>query len=119
MAEKLSGLTYHIVPKEYYEAQPSDKDYLPEPMVKGVENFMHCTTGAQNVVDTAYRYYASDSRPFYLLVIDLDKVQAPSRFDAAGEIFPHIYGPLNRDAIVEVLPFERDENGRFLKPKQG
>lgn len=119
MIEKLGGRTYHMVPREYYEAQPVEQDYQPEPMQKGLENFIHCTTGAENVAATGERFYRSDPRPFYLLIVDLDKVQAPARYDAAGKIFPHIYGPLNRDAIVEVLNFEREEDGRFIPPQKG
>ncbi len=114
---KPEGLTYHMVPKEYFDRQPSDLDYHPEPMALGKENFIHCTTGPQNVVDTAHRYYLNDLRPFYLLVIDLDKVKAPCRFDAPGKVFPHIYGSLNRDAIIKVQDFERDASNNFLLPK--
>src|SRR5689334_19050815 len=113
----MKGRTFHMVPKEYYEAQPADQPYQPEPMAKGQEDFIHCTNGPQNVVDVGHRYYARDLRPFYLLVIDLEKVTAPVRYDAPGEIYPHIYGPLNRDAIVEIRDFERTPEGRFLPPQ--
>lgn len=114
MIERLTGQTFHMVPREYYDAQPSDRTYQPEPMATGKEDFIHCTTGAANAVATAHRYYLNDPRPFYLLVIDLDKVEAPCRYDAPGEIYPHIYGPLNRDAILEVRNFERGPDGHFL-----
>jgi uncharacterized protein (DUF952 family) len=28
-----------------------------------------------------------------------------------GELFPHIYGPINRDAIVDVIRLERGPDG--------
>jgi len=112
--QRLKGLTFHMVPQAYYQAQPPEQDYRPEPMVLGKEDFIHCTTGAENVVATGERFYRADPRPFYLLVIDLEKVLAPVRYDAPGEIFPHIYGPLNRDAIIEIRPFERTPDGRFF-----
>jgi uncharacterized protein (DUF952 family) len=43
-----------------------------------------------------------------LLVIDAGKLTAPLRYEAVpGEPapYPHIYGPLNPDAVVEVRPF--------------
>ncbi len=106
-----------MVPREYYDAQPTDQDYQPEPMAQGREDFIHCTNGPENVVATAHRHYQHDPRPFYLLVLDMEKIRAPIRYDAPGEIYPHIYGPLNRDAIVEIRNFERTEDGRFLLPE--
>ena len=42
-----------------------------------------------------------------LLVIDTDKVDAEIKWEDGGGLdFPHIYGLLNTDSIVEVLPHE-------------
>lgn len=113
----MQGKTFHMVPKEYYENQPETENYQPEPMKQGRESFIHCTTGPENVVATAHRFYLNDPRPFYLLVVDMARVIAPVRYDAPGEVFPHIYGPLNRDAIVEIRDFKRDSKGNFLLPE--
>jgi uncharacterized protein (DUF952 family) len=34
----------------------------------------------------------------------------------AGELFPHIYGPINLDAVIQALDFESDSNDRFTLP---
>ncbi|NTW13107.1 MAG: hypothetical protein HGA30_07330, partial [Anaerolineales bacterium] len=34
----------------------------------------------------------------------------------AGDKFPHVYGPINLDAVVNVLDFIRDTNGDFQLP---
>lgn len=111
---KVSGHTFHLVPQEYYEAQPTDQDYLPEPMVEGRESFIHCTDGADNLAATANRYYTADPRDFVVLVIDKSRVAAPIRYEDPNNIYPHIYGPLNRSAIVEIRGIKRDEARRFL-----
>jgi uncharacterized protein (DUF952 family) len=33
------------------------------------------------------------------------------------ERFPHIYGPLNLDAVTQVLPFEPSDDGLFSLPE--
>ncbi len=114
MEERLTHQTFHMVPQEYYEAQPADKAYLPEPMASGREDFIHCTDGVENLAATGNKYYARDHRPFVVLVLDLARVQAPVKYEDPNRIFPHIYGPLNREAILEVRPFPRAEDGTFL-----
>jgi uncharacterized protein (DUF952 family) len=32
------------------------------------------------------------------------------------ELFPHIYGPLNLDAVVQVIEFAPDSDGYFRMP---
>ena len=49
--------------------------------------------------------YADESAPLVLLVIDTDRLVAPLRVEdvpGSDQPFPHVYGPLNLDAVVEV-----------------
>ncbi len=70
------------------------------------EGFIHCSFPEQ--VDGVFtRYYADVREPLCLLTIDPDLLDVPlvveDVFDA-GEEFPHIYGPLQVPAVVEVRP---------------
>ena len=60
-----------------------------------------------------------------LLVVDPARLAAELRYEApfeasnpaeAAQLFPHLYGPLNLDAVVDVRPFEPDEDGLFTLP---
>ena len=62
-----------------------------------------------------------------LLEIALENVQADIRWEAPddpgaqenggdGDLFPHIYGPLNLDAVVGVDEFTPDNDGVFRLP---
>jgi uncharacterized protein (DUF952 family) len=77
------------------------------------EGFIHCSTPAQVAV-TANRLYRG-RRDLILLRIDPRKVAPEIRYDPAanGELFPHIYGPLNLDAVVEIIPFPPGADGTF------
>jgi len=70
------------------------------------EGFIHASHEHQwrDVVD---RFYGDVTEPLLLLVIDTDRLAAPVVTEAVGdsdELFPHIYGPLNVDAVVETVP---------------
>jgi glutathione S-transferase len=113
-----SKITYHIVPEAYYLAQPADQAYQPEPMAQGKEDFIHCTDGLQNLAVTGNRFYKNDLRPFLVLFIDLQKLTAPSLYEDEKQIFPHIYGKLNRSAIIKVGKMPRAADGTFLLPEE-
>jgi uncharacterized protein (DUF952 family) len=55
-----------------------------------------------------------------LLYIATSKVRSTVRYESAGseELYPHIYGPLNIDAVIKVAHFEPARNGRFALPKE-
>jgi uncharacterized protein (DUF952 family) len=109
-----AATTYHLVAAEYYRDCDSTAPYTPEPFAD--EGFIHCTDGAQNLADVANRYYKDDRRMYIALVIDTSRVTSEIRYEDEARIYPHIYGPLNRDAIVTILPMLREADGTFLPP---
>ena len=81
------------------------------------EGFIHCSTPAQ-VVKTANRFYRG-RQDLILLVIDPNRVTPEIRAEAAdADVFPHIYGPLNLDAVVRTRDFvPTSQDGSFQLPK--
>jgi len=80
------------------------------------EGFIHCSYWNQ-VEAVANAFYAGQE-DLLLLVIDPARVAPEIREEAVdgGERFPHIYGPLNLDAVTEVRPFSAGEDGVFATP---
>jgi uncharacterized protein (DUF952 family) len=104
--------TFHLTPLEWWEAA-DPKAPLSAPSL-GTEGFIHCTTGADEMVATANRHYATDPRPFVVVTVDLDRVTSPWRVEDERRVYPHVFGPIDRAAIVAVGPAPRDADGRFL-----
>ena len=55
-----------------------------------------------------------------LLVIEPSRLAAELIYEDShgnGERFPHIYGPLNLDAVVRVVPFPPNGDGHFSLPR--
>ena len=104
--------TFHLTPREWWNASER-REPLGAPSLAD-EGFIHCTTGAAEMVATANRHYRDDPRPFVILTIDLDLLSCPWRMDDPSGIYPHIYGPIDREAIVSVADAPRDDAGAFL-----
>ena len=108
-------LAYHGTPKRYFDSLDPLKPYVPEPFER--EGFIHTTEGREAVSITLTKYYQSSAEPWVVLYIDQDRVTSPIRYDDPAEVFPHIYGPLNREAIVAVRSIGRAADGTFLRPE--
>ena len=87
------------------------------------EGFIHCST-AEQVMDVANTFYRGRN-DLVLLEIDAEKLTSPveieppvgSSDDTTTERFPHVYGPINTDAIVTVLHLSPGPDGMFDLPR--
>src|SRR5262249_11316884 len=82
------------------------------------EGFIHCST-AKQITRTANKFYAGKP-DLVVLMIDQDKVKPDVRYEDlnAGDMFPHIYGPLNIDAVVGVVDIPTFAQGAFTPAPQ-
>jgi uncharacterized protein (DUF952 family) len=112
VAVAASGPTYHLTPEGWWRATDSAAP-LGAPSLED-EGFIHCTTGHDEVVATANRHYREDPRPFVVLTIDLDALTSPVRIEDERGIYPHVFGPIDRAAIVAVRPMPRAADGTFV-----
>ena len=89
------------------------------------EGFIHCSTSTQ-VSSVAEKLYKGQTG-LVLLVIDPARLSSDLKweppFDGApppgvdsSELFPHIYGPINLDAVVRAVDFEPSADGKFVLP---
>ncbi len=69
------------------------------------EGFVHCSR-ADQVATVAANYYAG-ATDLVLLHVDTDRLTSEVRVERVGEDeYPHVYGPIDVDAVVEVTPYE-------------
>lgn len=102
---------YHMVPADQWDN--SD----PEPYRAAslaTEGFIHCSNREQ--LARVANWFYSDQRALVVLHLNVDLLSSPVRDEDAGtgERFPHIYGPINREAIFTVEPLRRDPEGRWI-----
>lgn len=94
-------MIYHVVTAESWKAAVA-KGFYEAPSL-AVEGFIH-TSLKEQVAGVLDRYYKGVD-DLQLLHIDETKLTAELKYELApsvNESFPHIYGRLNLDAVVEV-----------------
>ena len=83
------------------------------------QGFIHCSEiSAEQLLAVANHLYAGQSG-LVLLMIEAGRLEAALRyeeFETGGEFFPHVYGPINLDAVVQIVPFTPQPDGTFQLP---
>jgi uncharacterized protein (DUF952 family) len=113
------ALIYHITAAADWEQARAAGEYRRSTRGLSLDDvgFIHASA-AHQVAPVASAFYA-DATGLVVLVIDPGRVRVPVRYEqvpGSDDPFPHIYGPLNADAVVRVLPFGPDPSGRFSFP---
>ena len=83
------------------------------------DGFIHCSTRDQVIAVANARFRGQPG--LILLLIDTDKVRPEivyENLEGGADLFPHIYGELNTDAVGEVAPFEPGDDGYFQLPSR-
>ncbi|MBN6187570.1 DUF952 domain-containing protein [Aneurinibacillus sp. BA2021] len=108
------SVIYCLCPASYWEAFKDKKEYIPRDYEE--EGFIHATQGDDLLIRVANRVYKEFTDELLLLIIDEDRVTSEVRYEQAKDanLYPHIYGPLNTDAITEVKQMKKTENGWTL-----
>lgn len=91
---------YHIVIPEIWERFKGRPSYQSESLQ--TEGFIHCSY--ENQLEAVIARYYSTTENFLILKLDTTKlrsklVEEPS---TNGEIYPHLYGRLNINAVVSI-----------------
>jgi len=115
-------MIFHITSRTDWEAAQAKGEYVVESLT--TEGFIHCSTLTQ-VLPVAEKYYLGQNG-LVLLVIDSTLLSSELKWEPPtggaptgvleGDQFPHIYGPINISAVVNVLDFVFDTDGQFILP---
>jgi uncharacterized protein (DUF952 family) len=103
---------YHLTTRAGWEA---DADAPYRAALLATEGFIHCSN-ADQVARSANRFFA-DVPELLVLHVDAGRLSGPLRDEpggTAGELFPHIYGPINRDAVLRIEPLRRGPDGQWV-----
>lgn len=99
---------FHIATVADWDDAARAGEYRISTLGKSLDDvgFIHAAYREQ-VPDVYDEFYADLKDPLVLLHIEPSRLTSPMQEDRVGDrIYPHIYGPLNRQAVVDVQPLD-------------
>lgn len=109
----------HMVPTSTWSGSPLTGSY-EAPSLAGSDGYIHLSTPEQVHIPANLLY--AERTDLLLLCIDQKRLSAPIKWEAGfpedpdSMLFPHLYGPLNLDAVFDVIAYRPAESGKFLPP---
>ena len=108
---------YHITSRAEWDAAQKEGKYAADTLAS--QGFIHCSQEVQ-LLRVAKDYYKGKNG-LVILAIDPAKLTSPLKWepgaDLSAEVFPHIYGPVDLEAVQDVLDFEPNPDGMFGLPE--
>ncbi len=108
------SLIYHIATREDWD-KARQQGFYESPSLKE-EGYIHCSEDRQ-VSDVILRYFSSKNN-LLKLTIDTEKLTSQLIWDwsnAIEDTFPHIYGPINLDAVILVENIENRPSETLIR----
>ncbi len=93
-------MIYHITTRKRWEEALAKGSYEPQSFKE--EGFIHASHEEQ-IPGVLERYYAGQN-DLIKLIIDPEKLSSPLIFEwspSTQDTFPHIYGPINIEAVID------------------
>ena len=93
---------YHITTKKEWESAVRTGAYECRSLQE--EGFIHCCE--ENQLPGVLERYFQNKKDLVKLVIDTDKLTSYYLFEwspSTQDTFPHIYGPINTTAVIELI----------------
>ena len=104
------ALIFHLTYKHAWEAARLAGEYAAPSLAE--EGFIHCSKDVPQLLKVAARLYPGETG-LMVLDVDLEELKSPLKNEPSrsGEIYPHIYGMLNADAVVRERALEVGADG--------
>ncbi len=119
-------LIYHITTRDAAASLRLSGEYRAGSLADA--GFIHFSQRHQ-VLGVANAFYVGQ-KDLVILVVDVSRLKAELKYEApvhpsastfapsADDQFPHLYGPLNADAVVKVVDFPPNVDGTFSLPAE-
>ena len=102
---------YHITSRIAWDDAQQQGRYTTPSLAN--DGFIHCSR-ADQVLSVANAFYAGQAG---LVILEIDTALLAPETLSDANLFPHLYGPLNPDAVTAVHDLPPNSDGAFSLPK--
>ncbi len=96
---------FHLISQQGFDAQADSAFILDDANL--ATGFIHCCI-AEQLPGVVERFFPGDNSQLLVVELSPDALTEELKWEPATDtdgLFPHIYGPINRSAIVQVTPY--------------
>eukprot|EP01089_Gocevia_fonbrunei_P014901 TRINITY_DN4220_c0_g1_i1.p1 TRINITY_DN4220_c0_g1~~TRINITY_DN4220_c0_g1_i1.p1 ORF type:complete len:128 (-),score=27.63 TRINITY_DN4220_c0_g1_i1:33-416(-) len=124
----MSGALYHMVEKSRWEEHVNNTPTsLYFPQTYKVDGFTHAAKHKERLLMVANQFYTDSKADWIVLEINEKKLSNEVKYESPApvgdkqsnpewenQLFPHIYGGIDVDAVTNTFPLLRDGAGKFV-----
>lgn len=113
----MTEIIYHITNVEQWQDALINEVYQPKQFIDG--GFIHCSYKHQ-LIKVANRFFKGQNN-LVILAIDSQKIASKivaENLEGETELFPHIYGKLPLNAVLNVSELSSNVDGTFYLPRK-
>jgi uncharacterized protein (DUF952 family) len=108
----MSTTLFHITSESAWSNARTQGQYVPETFA--AEGFVHCSEHDQLIRVANMRFAGrSDLVLLWISVARLSARVLYENLEGGTELFPHVYGPIELEAVIAATPFRPGPDGRF------
>jgi uncharacterized protein (DUF952 family) len=95
----------------------AEKEGLYENQSLDTKGFIHCSDPSQ-ITKVVHKNF-KNKEDLEILVIDPSKLESLVKYEPSrsGDMYPHVYGPINTEAVIRTIDFSTNSKGDFLLPE--
>lgn len=109
-------IIYNMLKKDYFKIK--DEEFFGT--ISKEHPFIHCST-IQNFCYVTPRF-KDIKEEMVIILLDENKLSSVVKYENGAKVgvrlYPHIYGLINKNAVIKVLPLILDNEGNWIKNKE-
>ena len=106
------AIIFHLTKQADWDSRDPNEGYVAPSLAS--EGFIHCSEDETQLLEVAHRLFVEETG-LLALEVDTDLLTSPLKREPSrsGTIYPHIYGPIDLNAVTGTRRISAGADGAF------